>query len=168
MVQASGENTSAFLPPQLPAHVPSVSHFHPSDVLGQLHHLTRSINAFHISYIISAIMAEAAGYEFPAYPVKWLTRDVLLFANSIGCTRDELQFIYVRPSNLFAETGTDDIARRNCTPTSTSSPPTPSSSPSSGATRKSSTSTPSRRKPAKACRACRSSTPGRRWMASDT
>ena len=37
-----------------------------------------------------------AGHKFDPYPVSWLTRDVLLFANSIGCTVDELQLIYVR------------------------------------------------------------------------
>ncbi|KAJ9649458.1 hypothetical protein H2199_000233 [Coniosporium tulheliwenetii] len=34
------------------------------------------------------------GFEFPSYPVSWLKRDVLLFANSIGCTADELHFLY--------------------------------------------------------------------------
>jgi peroxisomal enoyl-CoA hydratase 2 len=36
------------------------------------------------------------GFEYPRTPVAWLKRDVLLFAVSIGCTVDELQFIYVR------------------------------------------------------------------------
>ncbi|GFF34742.1 probable enoyl-CoA hydratase 2 [Aspergillus udagawae] len=35
-----------------------------------------------------------AGYEFPAQEVSWLKRDVLLFANSIGATADELHFLY--------------------------------------------------------------------------
>lgn len=35
-----------------------------------------------------------AGFEFPPQPVEWLKRDVLLFANSIGCTADELHFLY--------------------------------------------------------------------------
>ncbi|KAF7162401.1 hypothetical protein CNMCM6106_009375 [Aspergillus hiratsukae] len=35
-----------------------------------------------------------AGYEFPAKEVSWLKRDVLLFANSIGATADELHFLY--------------------------------------------------------------------------
>jgi peroxisomal enoyl-CoA hydratase 2 len=35
-----------------------------------------------------------AGHQFPAYPVSWLKRDVLLFANSVGCTADELHFLY--------------------------------------------------------------------------
>jgi hypothetical protein len=36
------------------------------------------------------------GFEYPGTEVSWLKRDVLLFAVSIGCTVDELQFIYVR------------------------------------------------------------------------
>ncbi|ERF74413.1 hypothetical protein EPUS_06591 [Endocarpon pusillum Z07020] len=35
-----------------------------------------------------------AGFEYPAAEVSWLKRDVLLFANSIGCTADELHFLY--------------------------------------------------------------------------
>lgn len=35
------------------------------------------------------------GYEYPRTAVSWLKRDVLLFAVSIGCTVDELHFIYV-------------------------------------------------------------------------
>jgi len=35
-----------------------------------------------------------AGFEYPATEVSWLKRDVLLFANSIGCTADELHFLY--------------------------------------------------------------------------
>jgi len=34
------------------------------------------------------------GFEYPAQSVAWLKRDVLLFANSIGCTNDELHFLY--------------------------------------------------------------------------
>jgi hypothetical protein len=40
--------------------------------------------------------APGAGHESPPTQVSWLTRDVLLFANSIGATADELHFIYVR------------------------------------------------------------------------
>ena len=36
-----------------------------------------------------------AGFEYPVQEVSWLKRDVLLFANSIGCTADELHFLYV-------------------------------------------------------------------------
>lgn len=35
-----------------------------------------------------------AGFEYPAVRVSWLKRDVLLFANSIGATADELHFLY--------------------------------------------------------------------------
>lgn len=35
-----------------------------------------------------------AGFEYPPVEVSWLKRDVLLFATSIGCTVDELQFLY--------------------------------------------------------------------------
>ena len=38
-----------------------------------------------------------AGFEYPPVEVSWLKRDVLLFANSIGCTADELHFLYVCP-----------------------------------------------------------------------
>lgn len=34
------------------------------------------------------------GFEYPAQPVQWLKRDALLFANSIGCTADELHFLF--------------------------------------------------------------------------
>lgn len=34
------------------------------------------------------------GFEYPSVEVSWLKRDVLLFATSIGCTVDELQFLY--------------------------------------------------------------------------
>ncbi|KAI1933563.1 hypothetical protein LOZ58_000483 [Ophidiomyces ophidiicola] len=35
-----------------------------------------------------------AGHQFPSRDVSWLKRDSLLFANSIGCTADELHFLY--------------------------------------------------------------------------
>lgn len=35
------------------------------------------------------------GFEYPRTEVSWLKRDVLLFAYSIGCTVDELHFLYV-------------------------------------------------------------------------
>jgi peroxisomal enoyl-CoA hydratase 2 len=34
------------------------------------------------------------GFEYPPQQVSWLKRDVLLFANTIGCTADELHFLY--------------------------------------------------------------------------
>ena len=44
---------------------------------------------------VHAIKGAGAGHEFPTEEVSWLKRDVLLFANSIGCTADELHFLYV-------------------------------------------------------------------------
>jgi hypothetical protein len=35
------------------------------------------------------------GFEYPPVKVTWLQRDVLLFANTIGATVDELHFLYV-------------------------------------------------------------------------
>jgi peroxisomal enoyl-CoA hydratase 2 len=35
------------------------------------------------------------GFEYPRTEVKWLKRDALLFAKSIGCTADELHFLFV-------------------------------------------------------------------------
>lgn len=40
-----------------------------------------------------------AGFEYPAKEVSWLKRDALLFAASIGCTSDELQFLFVSAAN---------------------------------------------------------------------
>ncbi|KAF2145003.1 uncharacterized protein K452DRAFT_265546, partial [Aplosporella prunicola CBS 121167] len=34
------------------------------------------------------------GFEFPPFEVSWLKRDLLLFANSIGCTVDELHYLF--------------------------------------------------------------------------
>jgi peroxisomal enoyl-CoA hydratase 2 len=36
-----------------------------------------------------------AGFEYPPQEIAWLKRDVLLFANSIGATANELHFLYV-------------------------------------------------------------------------
>ncbi|KAL2008102.1 hypothetical protein VTN00DRAFT_8084 [Thermoascus crustaceus] len=41
-----------------------------------------------------------AGFEFPRQEVSWQKRDVLLFANSIGCTADELHFLYELHTNF--------------------------------------------------------------------
>ncbi|PYH88215.1 trimethyllysine dioxygenase TmlH [Aspergillus ellipticus CBS 707.79] len=38
--------------------------------------------------------APGVGHEFPPQEVSWQKRDVLLFANSIGCKADELHFLY--------------------------------------------------------------------------
>lgn len=35
------------------------------------------------------------GFEYPPKDAAWGKRDALLFANSIGCTADELHFLYV-------------------------------------------------------------------------
>ncbi|KAI1856969.1 hypothetical protein JX265_008668 [Neoarthrinium moseri] len=40
------------------------------------------------------------GFEYPAREVTWLKRDALLFANSIGCTADELHFLYELDPNF--------------------------------------------------------------------
>ncbi|KAI0548253.1 Thioesterase/thiol ester dehydrase-isomerase [Xylaria curta] len=41
-----------------------------------------------------------AGFEYPPVEVSWLKRDVLLFANTIGCTSDELHFLYELDPNF--------------------------------------------------------------------
>lgn len=41
--------------------------------------------------------APGVGFEYPPTEVSWMKRDVLLFANTIGCKTDELHFLYVRP-----------------------------------------------------------------------
>ncbi|KAK3341232.1 HotDog domain-containing protein [Lasiosphaeria hispida] len=40
------------------------------------------------------MLGPGVGFEYPAREVSWLKRDVLLFAQSIGCTADELQFLF--------------------------------------------------------------------------
>ena len=35
------------------------------------------------------------GFEYPPQEVSWVKRDVLLFANSIGCKANELHFLFV-------------------------------------------------------------------------
>ncbi|KAI1368660.1 Thioesterase/thiol ester dehydrase-isomerase [Xylaria arbuscula] len=40
------------------------------------------------------------GFEYPPVEVSWLKRDALLFANSIGCTPDELHFLYELDPNF--------------------------------------------------------------------
>lgn len=42
------------------------------------------------------------GFEYPRRSVTWLKRDVLLFAQSIGSTADELHFLYVSFESLFS------------------------------------------------------------------
>ncbi|KAH8675786.1 MaoC like domain-containing protein [Xylariales sp. PMI_506] len=40
------------------------------------------------------------GFEYPSTEVSWLKRDVLLFAASIGCTSEELHFLYELDTNF--------------------------------------------------------------------
>jgi hypothetical protein len=47
---------------------------------------------------MSSEAGPGVGFEYPAVEVKWLKRDLLLFAASIGATYpDELHFLYVSP-----------------------------------------------------------------------
>ncbi|KAI1376349.1 Thioesterase/thiol ester dehydrase-isomerase [Hypoxylon crocopeplum] len=41
-----------------------------------------------------------AGFEYPPTEVSWTKRDALLFANTIGCTSDELHFLYELDPNF--------------------------------------------------------------------
>ena len=75
--------------------------------------------------------APGAGHEFPAQEVSWQKRDVLLFANSIGCKADELQFLYVGPLDQQFPVEFSNPFNRSCTLTSRSSPLTRSFSVSS-------------------------------------
>jgi hypothetical protein len=68
-----------------------------------------------------------AGHEFPTEEVSWLKRDVLLFANSIGCTADELHFLYVCSNFVPNGPPTDSLRRRSYTQTLPSFLPTLSS-----------------------------------------
>ncbi|CAL5867619.1 uncharacterized protein PFLUO_LOCUS1838 [Penicillium psychrofluorescens] len=70
-----------------------------------------------------------AGFEFPSKDVSWQKRDVLLFANSVGCTADELHFLYelhpnfsvfptyplILPFKLTDQEVTDFYARQSAT-----------------------------------------------------
>ncbi|KAL8678270.1 MAG: hypothetical protein Q9186_005350 [Xanthomendoza sp. 1 TL-2023] len=58
--------------------------------------------------------SHGAGFDYPPQDVAWLKRDVLLFAHSIGCTVDELHFLYVyMPTN---QEVIDFYARSNAIP----------------------------------------------------
>lgn len=60
-----------------------------------------------------------AGFEYPERQVAWNQRDVLLFANSIGCTSaDELHFLYVCLQLCPLLSVLSDRIFRNCTQTS--------------------------------------------------
>ncbi|KAI0385801.1 Thioesterase/thiol ester dehydrase-isomerase [Hypomontagnella monticulosa] len=41
-----------------------------------------------------------AGFEYPPREVSWMKRDVLLFANTVGCTANELHFLYELDPNF--------------------------------------------------------------------
>jgi hypothetical protein len=44
----------------------------------------------------AAAAPPGVGFEYPPVPVSWFKRDVLLFANAIGCdVKNELHFLYV-------------------------------------------------------------------------
>jgi len=62
-----------------------------------------------------------AGFEYPPVEVAWLKRDVLLFANSIGCTADELHFLFVCLHGLTCFYNVLTPPQRNCTRTLQSS-----------------------------------------------
>lgn len=67
------------------------------------------------------------GFEYPPQQVSWLKRDVLLFANSIGATADELHLLYVWEQNIPKdEVEMADRISRSFTPISPSSLPIPS------------------------------------------
>lgn len=45
---------------------------------------------------VSMSALPGVGFEYPCQDVSWTKRDALLFAWSIGCTEEELHFLYVR------------------------------------------------------------------------
>lgn len=60
------------------------------------HAIFRSkVHHYHPKNQIAIMVGPGVGYEQPREKVTWLKRDILLFANSIGCTTDELHFLYV-------------------------------------------------------------------------
>jgi hypothetical protein len=61
-----------------------------------IYNIFTRFNFLHNISIYSKMSGPGAGFEYPPQEVSWLKRDVLLFANSIGCTADELHFLYVR------------------------------------------------------------------------
>lgn len=42
----------------------------------------------------NADLAKAVGFEYPAKPISWNKRDLLIYANAVGAGPDELQFLY--------------------------------------------------------------------------
>lgn len=57
---------------------------------------TLQLEALFILILLITMSAPGAGHESPSKDVSWQKRDVLLFANSIGCKADELHFLFVR------------------------------------------------------------------------
>lgn len=63
----------------------------------------------------------STAYEFPPQKVSWLKRDLLVFANTIGCVTDELHFLFVSSiclatSWLSQHMNTANICHRNFIP----------------------------------------------------
>jgi len=82
-----------------------------------------------LSYLLfdekyTKMSAPGAGHEFPAQEVSWQKRDVLLFANSIGCKADELQFLFVGPLDQQFPVMFSNGPNRSYILTSRSFPPT--------------------------------------------
>ena len=78
---------------------------------------------------VDPVTGAGAGHEFPEEEVSWLKRDVLLFANSIGCTADELHFLYVCIWFVWSKMpSAKEHAHRSFTPSSPSFLPILSSS----------------------------------------
>lgn len=87
---------------------------------------TTPLTFYHNLYTMSG---PGVGHEFPAQEVSWVKRDVLLFANSIGITSDELHFLYVQrtPFPYTVREQVSNLTSRSSTRTSPSSQPTHSS-----------------------------------------
>ena len=67
-----------------------------SSFLATIHIFACKSNSLPLPSHTTVIMSgPGVGFEYPRQPVTWLKRDLLLFANSIGCTADELHYLYV-------------------------------------------------------------------------
>jgi len=60
-----------------------------------LSHSVTQLHTYTHTFLTSKMSGPGVGFQYPAVEVTWLKRDVLLFANSIGATADELHFLYV-------------------------------------------------------------------------
>ncbi|KAK1844799.1 CAP-Gly domain-containing protein [Colletotrichum chrysophilum] len=49
------------------------------------------------------------GFEYPRQEVSWVKRDVLLFANTVGCTDQELHFLYATDNPLAFKGNAQDV-----------------------------------------------------------